>query len=267
MADLSDVLNQIVGMSATAVYPNGTANPSVANAGIKIYAGWPVPNVLETDLAAGKAHISVYPLATERKTSRHIGRPWQTAQDPVTTITGVVSSTTATLSGTVTTPQNICLNVNKKAYIHAVQATDTLTSIATALTALIQADHPLASSNVATVTIPDAFSISFSAGGVAKVVRELKRQEKQFQITVWAPTPTIRDQISSAVDSALAAINDLTFADGSHGIMLYARTFQTDQMEKSMLYRRDIVYTVDYATTQTSQAAQVIAPILNIQSS
>ena len=166
-----------------------------------------------------------------------------------------------------TTPQNICLNVNKKAYIHAVQATDTLTSIATALTALIQADHPLASSNVATVTIPDAFSISFSAGGVAKVVRELKRQEKQFQITVWAPTPTIRDQISSAVDSALAAINDLTFADGSHGIMLYARTFQTDQMEKSMLYRRDIVYTVDYATTQTSKAAQVIAPILNIQSS
>lgn len=267
MADLSDVLNKIVGLCATAVYPNGTANPSVANTGIKIYAGWPVPNVLEADLAVGQAHVSVYPLATERKTSRHIGRSWQTAQDPVTTITGAISGTTATLSGTVTTPQNICLNVNKKAYIHAVQATDTLTSIATALATLIQADHPLAGSNANTVTIPDANNVSFIAGGFAKMVRELKRQEKQFQITVWASTPIIRDQLGSAIDSALALVNDLVFADGSHGIMLYVRTFQTDQQEKSMLYRRDIVYSVDYATTQTSEAAQVIAPILNIQSS
>ncbi|MHA3052523.1 hypothetical protein [Acinetobacter sp. ANC 4640] len=267
MADLSDVMNQIVGMTATAVYPNGTANPSVANVGVKVYAGWPVPNVLEADLAQGKAHVSVYSLATERKTSRHIGRPWQVAQDPVTTITATISGTSATLAGTITTPQNVGLNVNKKAYIHAVQATDTPTSIATALATLIQVDHPLASSNANTVTIPDANSVSFIVGGFAKMVRELKRQEKQFQVTVWASTPTIRDQIGSAVDSALASVSDLTFADGSHGIMLYARTFQTDQMEKSMLYRRDIVYSVDYATTQTSNAAQVIAPILNIKGS
>lgn len=267
MADISDVLNQIVGMCATAVYSNGTNNPSVSSNAVKIYPGWPVPNVLDTDLRQGNAHVSVYPLATERKTSRHIGRPWQVAQAPVTTITATVNGTTATFDGTVSTPQNVCLNVNKKAYIYAVQATDTLTSIATALTILIQLDHPLASSNASTVTIPDAFSVSFSVGGVAKVVRELKRQEKQFQITVWASTPTIRDQLGSAIDSALALVNDLAFADGSHGIMLYVRTFQTDQQEKSMLYRRDIVYSVDYATTQTGEATQVIAPILNIKGS
>lgn len=267
MADLSDVLNQIVGMCATAVYPKGTSQPSVANVGVKVYAGWPVPNVLEADLAAGKAHVSVYSLATERKTSRHIGRPWQTAQDPVTSITGIVNGTTMTLGGTVNTPQNVCLNVNKKAYVYAVQATDTLTSIATALAALVHVDHPLTTSNANTVTIPDANNISFVVGGFAKMVRELKRQEKQFQIAVWASTPTVRDQIGSAIDSALALINDLAFADGSHGIMLYVRTFQTDQQEKSMLYRRDIVYSVDYATTQASDAAQVVATILNIKSS
>ena len=75
MADVSDVLSLLSGMAAAAVYPNGTAQPSVCNADIKVYPGWPVPNVLDTALAAGKLHISVYPLGTERKTSRHLGRP------------------------------------------------------------------------------------------------------------------------------------------------------------------------------------------------
>lgn len=266
MADLSDVMNQIVGITATAVYPNGTANPSVANTGIKVYAGWPVPNVLDADLVAGKAHISVYPLATERKTSRHIGRPWQTVTNPVTTITATISGTSATLMGTIATPQNVCLTVNKTPYGYAVQANDTLTTIATALTTLINVDNPLVSSSGAVITIPNATSLTFTAGGFAEMSRELKRQEKQFQITVWASTPTARDKISSVVDAALALTSNLTFSDGSHGIMLYSRTFQTDQLEKSGLYRRDIVYSVDYATTQTATAAEVVVPILKTTS-
>lgn len=264
MADISDVMNQISGLVAAAVYPSGTANPSVANAGIKVYPGWPVPNVLDADLVAGKAHISVYPLATERKTSRHIGRPWVVAKDATTTINATLSGTSATLTGTIATPQNVCLTVNKTPYSYAVQANDTLTTIATALTTLINVNNPLASSSGAVVTVPNATSLTFRAGGFAEMSRELKRQEKQFQITVWASTPAARDKIGGVVDSALAATSNLTFSDGSHGIMLYSRTFQTDQLEKAGLYRRDIVYSVDYATTQTATAAEVVAPILHI---
>ncbi|WP_280955020.1 hypothetical protein [Paludibacterium denitrificans] len=30
------------------------------------------------------------------------------------------------------------------------------------------------------------------------------------------------------------------------------------------MYRRDLIYTVDYATTQTVDAPQVIAPVINV---
>ena len=38
----------------------------------------------------------------------------------------------------------------------------------------------------------------------------------------------------------------------------------SDQLQKSDLYRIDLFYSIDYATTQTQQPAEVIAPVLNI---
>jgi ribosomal protein S24E len=46
--------------------------------------------------------------------------------------------------------------------------------------------------------------------------------------------------------------------------MLYKRQFDTDASENYLVYRRDLIYTVNYATTQTIAAPQVIAPVMNI---
>lgn len=264
MADLSDVLNALTGLVAAAVYPNGTAQPSVCNAAIKVYPGWPVPNVLEADLKAGKVHVSVYSLPTERKTSRHIGRPWVATSPGAPTLTAAVNLNQVTFGGTVAVPQNLYLLINGKGYAYAVQPADTLASIATAFATLLQADFPAASNAGTVLTIPGAYSVIARVGAVGTAMRELKRQEKQFQITVWAPTPALRDSAAGPIDVALAVSSDLAFTDGSHGILLYSHSNQTDQNEKAGLYRRDLIYTVDYATTQTTAAPQVIAPVLNV---
>ena len=266
MADLSDVLNSLSTIAAQAVYPNGTGSPSVADVPVKIYPGWPVPNVLETDIAAGIVHVSVYSLPTERRTSRHIGRRWQVTAPGTPTITAAVTLNQVVLGGAVTSPQNVYLLVNGKGYAYAVQVSDTLTSIATALAVLLHGDFPAASSNGSVLTIPGAYSVTARVGAVGTAMQELRRQEKQFQISIWAQTPTMRSAVAGVVDVALSESSDVVFPDGSHGILLYSHSFESDQAQKSGLYRRDLIFTVDFATTKTAAAPQVIAPVINITS-
>ncbi|WP_230371025.1 hypothetical protein [Paludibacterium denitrificans] len=173
-------------------------------------------------------HVSVYPLPTERKTSRHIGRGWTITATGAPTLTATVNLNQVTLGGTVSAPQNVYLLVDGKGYAYAVQPADTLTSIATALAMQI----PGASSSGAVITLPSPHSVIARVGAVGTAMRELKRQEKQFQITVWTSTPALRDATAGPVDVALAVSSDLAFADGSHGILLYSHTIQTDQNEK-----------------------------------
>lgn len=69
MADLEEVLPALASIVANAIYPNGGA--SVVGADVKVYPGWPVPNNLDSDLAQGLAHVSIYPRPEERNTTRY----------------------------------------------------------------------------------------------------------------------------------------------------------------------------------------------------
>lgn len=66
MADVSDVGQALVGFVESVVYPNGTAAASIVGNGIKIYQGWPTPEELADDLAAGIVHVSVFPRPGDR---------------------------------------------------------------------------------------------------------------------------------------------------------------------------------------------------------
>ena len=76
------------------------------------------------------------------------------------------------------------------------------------------------------------------------------RDRQGFQIIVWAPNPALRDVASAAVDVALSESEYLTVPDGSRNRLSYQRTMTTDEGTEAVLYRRDLVYLVEYATTQ-----------------
>lgn len=260
MADQSEVSNVIAAKVAATVYPNGTASPSIANAVIKIYPGWPVPNILQQDINAGGAHISVWALPTERKIGSELGRPYRVISTGEPPIIATVSGQQVTLSGAVSLPTNVYFLIDGVGYHYPVQAGDSLTSVATAMASQI----PGASNAGPVISIPDARTIIARTGGVGMASRELRRQEKDFQITVWAPSPQMRTLIGPAIDSALSEESNVSLGDFVPAYILYKRQFDTDASENYLVYRRDLIYTVNYATTQTIAAPQVIAPVMNI---
>lgn len=260
MASVYDIQNTLVGLIAGVVYPNGTGQPSISGVDTFIYAGWPQPQRLESDLNAGKCHISVYPLSTEKKMTESLGRPWRTLAHGEPTITATVSGRQITLSGTVSTPTNINIYSGKQHHCYAVQPGDTLTSIATALSALIAG----ASSSGPVITMPASVTLEVRIGTVDTVGRILRRQQKDFQITVWTGTPSLRETVSAAVDNGLSSYTALSTADGSPTVLQYKRSLQSDASQSYLVYRHDMIFTVDFSTMQTDTATQVVAPTMNV---
>jgi hypothetical protein len=259
MADLIDVSDALVALIAQTVFPNGTAQPAIVPQGVKIYPGWPQPAALDADLTIGNVNISVFPQNGERVTTRYFRRE-QIIQAAAPTLTITVNGQVMTIGGTVSTPQNVAVNINGTPYVYAVQPSDTLTSIATALAALSGS-----SSTGAAITFGATSRIlSARVGAVAKTATELKRQEKVFQITIWASTPDVRDSLAAPIDTALAGTEFLNLPDGFGARLIYRSSFQDDALQKSNLFRRDLNYSVEWATTRASNAPQVITTVTQV---
>ena len=73
MADVRDAGDALVQKITAIVYPNGTASPSITGIGVLIYQGWPLEKALTDDLAAKKAHVSVFPRPNDKVTSVYQG--------------------------------------------------------------------------------------------------------------------------------------------------------------------------------------------------
>ena len=261
MADIIDVQNELVAVSAQALYPLGTAQPSAAaGVPVRIYPGWPISGALDEDLGAGTCHVSVFPLQLERNTSR-FPKDWIDQAVSPTTLTLTVSGLTVTVGGAVSTPQNVMLSVGGQDYAYAVQATDTLTSIATALATLV----PGASNSGPIITLASSSNMKAArVGAGGTVIRELRRQERVIKMTVWADSPAHRDAIAQIVDSAMAAIQFITLPDGFAARVIYRGSPVWDNQQKANLYRRDLDYMVEYATTQTAAATQITQQQINV---
>ncbi|AOY93828.1 hypothetical protein BKK79_19985 [Cupriavidus sp. USMAA2-4] len=256
MADLADVSRALVALIAQTAYPAGTAQPSISGQPVKVYAGWPNPAQLADDLKAGKQHISVFPRAV--KPTDAARSKWRTVAPAAHSLTLTVAGQAVTVGGTVATPQNASLVIDGAAYPYAVQAGDTLTSIATALAALISADQPATSSG-AVVTIPGARDISPRVGGAATRLREVRRQDQEFLITVWANCYDSRDPLAAAIDATLADTNRITLPDGSFGTLRSRPLANSwdDSSQKERIYRRDLCCWIEYSTTVAQQQYEV----------
>lgn len=247
---------------AQTVYPTGTSNPSAITAPCKIYRGWPQPDSLDNDLAAGTVNISVFPMDVEKRTTRFLTN-WQPLPLAAVNLTLTAAGTTVIVGGSASSPLNVGIIVNGQAALYAVQASDTLTSIATALATLVNDITPATSSGPV-ITIPGANSLAARVGAVGSVLNEVRRQKRNFMVACWCATPTLRDTTASLVDSAFAAIDYLTLPDGTGGRILYERSPVEDRVEKERLYRRTLIYSVEYGTTQTQTTAQILTELFNL---
>ncbi len=251
MSDSADVEAGLVELVAAACYPNPQGIT------VRVYRGWPIPAQLDADLAAQAVNVSVYASDTESKTTRHLPQ-WLELPSDAPTLALTASGNAVTVSGTAGR-YNACVVADGMPYAYAASLSDTPASVAQGLAALI----PGASSSGSTVTVPGAH-ITARVGGFGTAVRELKRQKKGYQITVWAGSPELRDAVAPLADAALAAVDYLPLPDGFGARLLYERSRQSDRDERDGLYRRDLFYSAEFSTTQSQSAATVVSETQSI---
>lgn len=260
MADLSDITAYLASAVATAVYPSGTSSPSVAAMDCRIYEGWPIPDQLDLDMAgkvnatttrsAGPvANISVYPMLGTGVTVYQI-------QDAVYTIVPVSYGMTPTVAGTVVTVtgqphtgEYLTLVVDGS-FVYSQTGSTTAVLLANLLAA-VQVNYPSATATSTTITVPFGHSFVVRQGGVATLGKVTHRQKHSVMVTVWAPTRVSRTALASAIDVSLKGNIKVTMPDTSQALVIYSRTNVSDELQSTTIYRRDLVYDVEYATLQT----------------
>jgi hypothetical protein len=259
ISDLRAALAQAVGdMLYPAGVPAGTNPPSpVAGCPVRVFQGWPEREAIDADMAAGIVDVTVYSMPGSTNTTRYPEVDIPISISPPT-LEWSVAGTTATLGGTVSTPQNVGLLVDRRAYLYAVQPTDTLASIATALAALVNAVQPASAAGPA-VTIPGSHAIIGRAGGVATTLREIGRQKVTVQITISAPSDALREAVGGTIEPGLRTLRRLALGDHSIAMIWFSQVADSDETTKSGIYRRIISLDAEYASTVTSTTAQVIS--------
>jgi hypothetical protein len=256
VADLSQVETALVQAILSAVYPDGISAQSTVGVPTRIYRGWPRASQLDADLASGVVNISVFPRPGATRNTTRMDRRWRDGEIIAPTMSVSVAGNTVTISGPPGVVQNVGIRTNEGAWAVTASVTDGASTVAANLRAII----PGAGGSGANVVMPSTDGLLARVGGTGPAYMEVRRQTQSFQVTIWAPTPALRDSVASVVDVALAQIDWLPVPDGAgtEAWMTYNNSTVVDEPSKDNLWRRDLMYTIEYPTLATLTAAQML---------
>jgi hypothetical protein len=268
MADISDVEQAIVNLIDSVVYPNGDGQASAllngSNAVVpaRIYRGWPKPASLDVDVAAGTINISVFPRGSiERNTTRYIV-DFQDVFLEVATVAAAAVDNKVTISGApaVGVAQFVTVLVGGRVAVsYGVLNADTPASIAAALVTLLAGQGISAAAVGGVITVNSSAPLIANVGINGKQLKEIRRQQTQVLITLWCHNPAVRDNAAKLIEPVLAAATFLELPDTSTARFRYHGTVTSDEGQKVQVYRRDLIYDVEYATTIKDTATEVTA--------
>ena len=105
----------------------------------------------------------------------------------------------------------------------------------------------------ATVIVPGVVHFVGRVTADQMARREARRQVQGFRITLWCPDPGTRDAVAAPLDAALSGQAFIALADGTSARLCFVSSTVTDRAQDLSLYRRDLLYAVEYATTQTAE--------------
>jgi hypothetical protein len=279
LADLSDVMSKIADLATTACYPNGTSSASVTTRPIYVMQGWPKPQDMDQAMASNCALVNIYAIQGSTSKAPQI---FEKPQIIVPAVTGLSASiddatgTIVTLSGTPQTGEYVTAVIDRRAYSYSQAPSDTAANFATALATLIGADYPSTRVDGTSFTVPGSQSIVIRIAAPTTLGRTIHRQTQQIRIVVWTNNPPDRDTVAAAIDVLLKQNLTISFADTSQAIVNYFGTYLNDNMQNASEYRRDLIFTVTYATVEqfpgykvtsvgfSGEFATVIAPNFNL---
>jgi len=248
MADHADVEEALVRLAADVLYPEGAQAPSVVGTVCRIYRGWPTGAALDADLQAGRVHVTVFPEARPQVvTTRHPDR-----HEPIATVVPGLSISVAgrqaSVAGVAHEGQVAGLLVDAMAVVHRTARGDTPEMVAAVLATYLRT-RLIVTVDGATLTVAGQGPMLGRVVADQPVRRETRRQRQVFRLSAWCPDPATRDRVAAAIDTRLSAVDFVELADGTSGRLLFRGSSVLDQGRRARLYRRDLLYSVDYATT------------------
>ncbi len=256
MADISDVEQAFVEATTSTLYPYGISQSSIVGVLCRIYRGWPNSSTLNSDLNNGNVNVTVVTDNQSGQTTTRYLPEWQILPAQAGTAASTVGET-ITFSGNPGVGDVVGLLIDEVPYAYRVGIGDTNELVASNLCQLIQVVRP-ATTEGATIDVPGSSSIQVRVVCDNSASLENRRQENDLRIICWCPAPTVRDAAASAID---AAINDMSFLrlpDNTSVRIIYKDTASYDQSQNALLYRRDLVYTVEYPTIMTIELPSML---------
>ena len=262
MADQSDVEAALVSLASAALYPNGVGTPSLPGPECRVYRGWPHSSALDADLVAGKINVTVFSAGGSGKTTTRYAEQWMGAPRPPS-MTVVVSGNSVTFGGMATPRQLAGILVDQRSYVYRPREGDNPDLVAANL-AVMAREAAIVQLKGATLTIPGAGQLSARVVADAAVQRETRRQQQIFRISCWCATPSARDTTAAAIDQVFSGMTFIALTDGSQARLRYAGTEEFDQSQDARLYRRDLLYEIEYPTILSATQPAMLFGNLNL---
>lgn len=256
MADISDVEQAVANAVTSILYPMGSSQSSIVGALCRVYRGWPNSATLNTDLTAGAVNVTVITdNDSGRTTTRRLPEWSNTPARPG--VTASANAPTITISGSPAVGDVVGALIAGVVYAYRIEAGDTPGLIASNLSQTIQADR-VASVHGTVIMVPGATAIEVRVVRDSPSSFESRRQEKDVRIICWCPTPPIRDSVAAAIDTAIDRLSFLPLSDSTTARVIYRNTANYDQAQNALLYRRDLVYSIEYSTVTIIQQPSML---------
>ena len=250
---------------------------------VRIFEGWPLPDQLDLDLGGKQlltgattptarpdgpmANVSIFPfLGTSRSGPYQILNKTYVIVPPAINLTVTLSGTAITITGT-PAPGEFVTVVADRQFIYS-QTGSTAAAILASLQTAAEANYGGVTLVGSTLTIPADYAIVVRQGGRATMGRVIQRECQSVTVTVWAPDHATRTALSKPIDVAIKTNIVVTMPDTTEAKIIYLRTNVIDDNQNVTVYRRDLVYDVEYATLEefpgfTITSVQTLETVVN----
>jgi hypothetical protein len=245
---------------------------------VHVFEGWPTQEVLDLDLTSRmlnssgvvvprpggpRANVSIHPMAGANIIPNQILDQTHVVAPPVfglvLSLVPPQSGNTFSVSVTGTPGPSEFITIELDQYYIASAGGSTVAAIlqglATQINGFASLTNPLIPAYTTSVT-GNTLTISGAAycvprlGAAGTLGKVTHKQRQSVMITTWAPDHKSRNTIAAAIDNVIKRNLTVTMPDTSMALITYNRTNLPEVTEIVSCYRRDLIYSVDYATLE-----------------
>lgn len=243
---------------------SAVSNYSGVNMPAQCIIGWPNFEDLTKIIQQGQYQVSIYDDGKVRDTTRFF--PQWMAKSPVNVqMTAAVSGNTITFGGTVQPNLNVWtfFGAPISGVLYQTKFNDTLNTVASGVASAVISGGGSAGASGSVTTVNSTPYVQCNVGGSGVLAREVSRQRRTIQVTVWAADPLTRDAIAETIETYVGAKGSrvsqfLPIGDGTNVWVDYQTSCNRDDKQSDYsMYTRDIFYTMEYGLLQIQTATQI----------